>query len=241
MRGPRTVADPVSLGHALRAFVAGVASLLVAAAMAVPAQANEHITSFTTTTSTEQAGGHPNLETSFALESPGNPETAKNVIFNAPTGVFGNTNAIETCSAIDFTLEECPSASQAGLITVRANYEGNPDYLLGTVPIYDLAPGSEQTALFAFIVPTLDIPIDIPVTVRTDTDYGLRFTVQDITQLVPLAEANLTFWGFPAEEAHNSQRFPKGSPGHPAGCPGLGTTGCTTGVGPDQTGSPSHR
>ena len=84
-----------------------------------------------------------------------------------------------------------------------------------------------QTALFAFIVPTLDIPIDIPVAVRTGTDYGLRFTVQDITQLTPLAERNMTFWGFPAEcEPRIPERFAKGTPGHPAGCAGLANTSC---------------
>ena len=87
--------------------------------------------------------------------------------------------------------------SQVGLITVYANYEGNPNYLLGTAPIYDMVPGAEETARFSFIVPILDIPIAIPVTVRTGSDYGLRFTVSDITQLTPLASAHLTFWGIP--------------------------------------------
>ena len=48
---------------------------------------------------------------------------------------------------------------------------------------------------------------------RTTTDYGLRFTVQDITQLTPLASAKLTFWGFPAAADHDPQRFPKGRRG----------------------------
>ncbi len=95
-------------------------------------------------------------------QSPGAPEAAQNVIFNAPEGVFGNPNAITQCTSSDFALDQCPSSSQAGLITVHANYEGNPTYLLGTAPIYDLEPGPDQTALFAFIVPTLDIPIDDP-------------------------------------------------------------------------------
>ena len=89
-----------------------------------------------------------------------------------------------------------------------------------------MEPGPDQTALFAFIVPSLNIPIDIPVAVRTGSDYGLRFTVQDITQLIPLAGADLTFWGFPAESSHDAQRFPKGSPGNPAGCAGLADTSC---------------
>ena len=187
--------------------------------MASPAFASEKIDSFETTSSTAQAGGHPDLHTSFLLQSPGEPEAVQNVIFNAPQGIFGNPNAITQCTPVDFSLDQCPSSSQAGLMTVYANYEGDSDYLLGTAPIYDLEPGL-QTALFAFIVPTLNIPIDIPVAVRTGSDYGLRFTVQDITQLTPLARAEMTFWGFPAAPSHNAQRFPKGSAGKPAGCVG---------------------
>ncbi len=47
-------------------------------------------------------------------------------------------------------------------------------------------------------MPTLNIPISIPITVRTGTDYGLRFKVSDITQLTPLAAARHHVWGFPA-------------------------------------------
>ena len=70
------------------------------------------------------------------------------------------------------------------------------------------------------------IPITVPVAVRTGSDYGLRFTVANITQLTPLSEAEIAFWGFPADASHDNQRFAKGSPGHPAGCPHLAGTGC---------------
>ncbi len=181
---------------------------------------------FTTTSSTANAGGHPDLQTSFELESPGDPEAAQNVTFNAPQGIFGNTNAITQCTPSDFALDQCGSNSQAGLITVHANYEGEPQKLLGTAPIYDVVPEPEQTALFEFVAPILDIPIAIPVTVRTATDYGLRFTVSDITQLAPLAGAELTLWGFPAASSHNSERFPRGTPGNPPGCAACANTSC---------------
>ena len=158
--------------------------------------------------------------------SPGEPEAAQNVIFNAPEGVFGNPNAATPCTSVDFATDQCPSNSQVGLITIRANYEGNTEYLLGTAPIYDLDPRTDDTALFAFIVPTLNIPISIPVAVRTESDYGLRFTVQDITQLIPLERADLTFWGFPADPGHAAERFPQGTLGNPAGCAGLLNTSC---------------
>ncbi len=207
----------------------GAGALLLLGGFATPALASEGIASFQTTMSTPLAGAHPDLETSFELENPGAPEAAQDVVFDAPEGVFGNPNAISQCTSVQFALEECSPDSQAGLVTVYANYEGESKKLLGTAPIYIMVPSPKQTALFAFIVPTVDIAIDIPVTVRTGGDYGLSFTVSNITQQIPLAAAHLTFWGFPADPSHSPQRFPKGSPGEPVGCAGLAGTGCLSG------------
>jgi hypothetical protein len=216
----------------LRALAAPVlaAGIIALGLAATSAQASQAITpgSFNVTTTTTQAGGHPDLGMSFALDSPGAPESAKDVAVNTPEGIFGNPNAITRCSAKDFALEQCPSASQAGLITIHANYAGDPADLLGTAPIYDLEPGADQTALFGFIAPVLNAPVQIPIAVRTGSDFGLRFTVAGLTQLAPLASAELTYWGFPADSSHDADRFPKGSPGDPAGCPALADASCTT-------------
>ena len=73
-------------------------------------------------------------------------------------------------------LRLCPrplsSNSQIGVITIHANYNGNPHFLLGAAPIFVLEPVGEDTGMLAFIVPTLNIPIDIPVTVRSDPTMG---------------------------------------------------------------------
>jgi hypothetical protein len=209
-------------------FVAG----LLAAAFAAPAHAVVPIESFTTSSTDAQAGGHPDLTTEFTLADPNAAQTAKNVAFNGPQGLFGNPNAITRCTASDFALDECPISSQAGIVTVRGEYAGDPNYLLGTAPIYDMQPQANETARFNLVVPILKIPIAIPVAVRTGGDYGLRFTVSEITQLFPLKSAHLTFWGMPADNSHNSQRFPKGSPGNPPGCPESETTSCV-GAGKD--------
>jgi hypothetical protein len=208
----------------LGTIVAAVAMFAVAA----PAQATIEIESFSTSSSDAQAGGHPDLTTSFSLEDPGSPEVAKTVIFNAPEGVFGNPNALTRCTAADFALTQCPVNSQAGIVTIRADYEGDPEYLLGTAPVFDMQPQEGETARFSFIAPTVNIPIAIPVQVRTGSDYGLRFSVSEISQQIPLRSADLTFWGMPGLKAHNGQRFAKGSPGNPAGCPALPDTSCIT-------------
>ena len=225
--------------NAGRLLRAALATALAAAILGpAPALASEGISSFDVSTSNTQAGGHPDLSTSFSLENPGTPEAAQDVAFNAPEGLFGNPNAVSPCSSSDFALAQCAPDAQVGLITVHANYEGNPNYLLGTAPIFDVEPQESQTALLAFIVPTLNIPINIPVAVRTGSDYGLRFTVQSVTQVVPLAGADMTFWGLPADESHDVQRFPKGAPGDPANCIGLADTSCL--ASPTETSIPTR-
>jgi hypothetical protein len=212
---------------AIRAAAVGALGLLAAALLVTPAGASQAITSFNASVSTSQAGGHPDFTYDFTLANPGEPESAKEVILNAPEGLFGNPNAIPRCTSSDFALMQCQTASQVGIVTIRANYSGNPNNLLGTAPIYYVQPQEEEeTVRFAFIVPSLQIPISTPVAVRTGSDYGLRFSVSGLTQLIPLAGAKLTVWGFPAATSHNADRFGKGSPGDPAGCPGVEDTSC---------------
>jgi hypothetical protein len=209
-----------------------LACLLGVAVFAASAQAQLSVESFETTTTNSQAGGHPDLRTSFQLGGVGNAEVPRDIAFDLPVGYFGNPKVLTNCSSRDYALEQCPPNAQVGLITIRAEYEGQQNFLLGTAPIFSVEPTSEnEAARFAFIVPKLDIPIAIPVTVRSATDYGLRFTVSGITQRTPLTAADLTFWGFPAATTHTPERFPKGAPGNPSGCPEEVGTGCiATGV-----------
>jgi hypothetical protein len=203
------------------------ASLAAVAMFAIPAQAAQQIDSFSVTTSNTEAGAHPDLKTSFTLEDPGQPEVAKNITVNLPAGLFGNPQAISTCTSANFALNECPSASQAGLVSVRGNHESDPEFLFGTAPLYNLlAQGDSETTRLVFVVPILNIPIAIPITVRTGSDYGLQLKVTGITQQIPLAGADVTVWGFPADTEHDSQRFRKGTPGSPQSCPGIATPSC---------------
>ena len=215
--------------------------LLVAMIGAAPAKAALTIEDFKTTATESEAGSHPDLHTHFKLGNDGGAtEVAKNISFDAPRGLFGNPRVLTQCTALDFSQQQCPSDAQVGYVELHSGFEEievEPDPenepgikvkktvpgLLGVAPIFTVEPGPEEAARFAFYVPTLNIPIAIPVTVRSATDYGLRFTVSNITQAVPLNEADLTFWGFPAAtktepQSHDQERFAKGVPGNPAGC-----------------------
>jgi hypothetical protein len=202
------------------------AILALAAAVAPAPAAPLQIEGFETLSNNSEAGAHPDLRTKFKLLGAGAPEVPKNITFDAPEGVYGNPAVLGECSSLDAALLQCPPTSQAGLITVRANYLGDPYYLLGTAPIYNVASTGDEAARFFFNVPTLDIPIAIIVGVRSASDYGLRFTVSGITQTAPLSEVDMTLWGFPAAKSHNPDRFPKGSLADPAGCPGESDASC---------------
>jgi hypothetical protein len=205
----------------LRAAVAVLAALAMTVVLAAPAQAGQEIEFFKITSSNTEAGGHPNIQTQFTLPNAGDPEVAKTIEARWPTGVFGNPQAVPRCSNIDFAFNECPSFSQVGWIGIRANYEGDPLHTFGVAPVYDMEPAGEtETARFAFTVPGVNIPITIPIKVRTASDYGLTVVVSGITQQIPLREANLVVWGFPASVENDEMRFPIGKPGEPSSCPG---------------------
>lgn len=89
---------------------------------AVPALAHAAqfgISSFTTTTSSTQAGGHPDLTASFALntEALGNPVgQLRTATVTLPPGFIGNPQAIEKCSQADFQELHCATTAQVGVL-----------------------------------------------------------------------------------------------------------------------------
>jgi hypothetical protein len=205
-----------------KAATALAAAAAIVAAFAMPAQASQPIAFYEVSTSSTEAGGHPDISTKFTLPNPGNPEVAKTIEARWPQGVFGNPQAVPRCSNFDFARNECPSFSQIGWVAVMGLYEGDELHIFGTAPLYDMEPaGENETARFAFTVPGIDIPITIPVKVRTGSDYGLTLAVTGITQQIPIREAMIKVWGFPASSENDEARFPSGKPGSPPGCAGL--------------------
>jgi hypothetical protein len=206
-----------------------VALLLLALVVAAPAQAALPVQSFNANTTNTEAGAHPDLSATVVLEGAGEPEAAESLAVNLPPGVFGNPNAITPCIPALFALMECSQASQAGYITLRANFSGEPNVLLGTAPVYVVSPRTDlEPARFAFYAPVVNIGINIPMHLRTTEDYGVRMTVAGIPQSVPVSLAQFTVWGVPAEAKNDSYRFRRGSPGKPAGCPGEGSALCAS-------------
>ena len=94
--------ERINVNHRALGTVVAVAAAFLA--IVAPSHASMQIDSFNTTSSTTQAGGHPDLTTSFTLDEPGVEEAARNVIFNAPTGLFGNPHRVPHAPPSDFAL-----------------------------------------------------------------------------------------------------------------------------------------
>src|SRR6478672_1789930 len=130
---------------------AAMLAFAISAALASPAMAEDlSISEFETTSSNSEACGHPNLEANFRLGDAASPEIAKTISFDLPRGMSGNPNVLAQCTPVDFALTQCSPSAQAGSIIVRADYEGDPNYLLGMAPIYNVEPGGDEAARFAF-------------------------------------------------------------------------------------------
>ena len=213
-------------------------SIVLSLACTSNALASTKIGSFTATPSSTQAGGHPDLNLAFSLDAASNAEIAKDVTYDAPPGVGLLPAAVTHCLAVDLALNECPPTSQVGLITVRSRYEGEAEFLLGTAPVYALDPPSGQYGALGFTLPTIDANETDAVSLRGESDYGTRLSLTDLPEDAPISTVDLTLWGIPAEVGHDAERFPRGSPGNPPGCPGLEDAGCIPG--PTESSLPPH-
>src|SRR5439155_11328135 len=157
------------------------------------------------TTLETQAGAHPFVGvTSFTFNSTasGPDGHVKDVRVDLPPGLISNPQATPRCTAAQFP--SCPKETQVGTEKLTAAPLGVP--LTDTVAVYNMDAGPDQLADFAFSVPLLAPRTDIIGGLRDRGDLGLFFTISDISQSANLISSTLTFWGVPADPAHDSER-----------------------------------
>src|SRR3954451_7564721 len=214
-----------------------VAAAVLALGIAAPgAHADFGIKDFTAevrkadnTTLETQAGAHPFTGvTSFTFNStPSGPDGhVKDIRVDLPPGLISNPLATPRCTAAQFP--SCPKETQVGTEQLTAG--------LGPVPVtytaagYNMEVGNAPPADFAFAVPVLAPRTDIIGGLRDRGDLGLFFTISDIPQSSNLISSTLTFWGVPADPAHDAERGgPSTAPRTPfltlpTACAGVQTT-----------------
>jgi hypothetical protein len=210
-----------------------LASALVAALVPGYAMAAQgEILSYSSTSSSPQAGGHPDVN--LELEFPERPflegiHDPRSIATHLPAGFIGNPHAIPTCSLLLFNQGECPPASQVGIATISA-------FILNhtVAPIYNMEPKPGQAGLLAFFVQGSGTQQYIEISPRTNSDYGLDTISSTIYHLFSLQFLGIELWGVPAEPEHDGFRFktPVVEDCSPGGC-ASSIVGASAGVAPE--------
>ena len=207
----RRVAGGRSAVRRLCVLIAVTAAFLVVAG---PAVASVPIYRFSTQPSTTVAGAHPDFDFSYEV---GNRQQApspcgcnhdtRTFTIHLPTGViFGSTSAIPKCTMAQLASRQCPSDSQVGVAEASVSLDPGEDFTARIVtPLFNVASPPEQPALLGL---NADGALSLAeINVRTNSDYGLDFTVANLDHVVPLHGFEAIIWGVPAAPVHNFLRF----------------------------------
>jgi hypothetical protein len=173
------------------------------------------IKSFSASLSTTQAGDHPDFVTSFDLKREPSGllhAPTREIVIDSPPGLTGNPNVVPKCTAAQLVATDvndpsgegsCPIESQVGISEVTVFNEGGARTFIE--PVYNMAPGGDAVARLGLIAEVFPTFIDIKV--RSESDYGLRATIEGAGSLIPLLSATTTLWGVPAAASHDPLRI----------------------------------
>ncbi len=159
--------------------------------------------------SSNQAGAHADFTTTIALsQSAGDPYAlTRDIVVDLPAGLIGNPEAFPKCTTLQFGTEpqnsECPQDAQVGSLDVAI---GAPLYAnFDNEPIYNMpAPGTDVVARFGFFAG----PYPTILLVRLDPEtHRLVASVEGASAAAGLLAAETTFWGVPANKAHDVERI----------------------------------
>lgn len=149
-------------------------------------------------------------------------EAIKTADVTLPRGLLGNPEATPKCDpalfaeANFFSATACPSNTQVGYINVpvtwaaKANGEdiaaGHGDINFAHIPVYNLEPPKGVPADFAFSAGGF-VQAHIYPNVDPGQNYAIKTLSPNISSLVNVRGAQVTFWGVPGDPAHDLFRY----------------------------------
>ena len=197
----------------------GLLGAAVAFAALGPAAAHADafgIHDFTTTTTSAQAGAHPDLTTvvGFDTELDGTPiGRNKDLTVTLPQGFLGNPQNVPVCHMGQLANNQCDPSTQVGMLTLNFSFMGSPITFNLRVFHVDTQPGHAASFATVALIPTVMINADI----GPGHGYQLTTRLSDASEAIPLAGSVLTFWGVQADTIHDVDRggVPADSPRKP--------------------------
>jgi|HubBroStandDraft_4_1064222.scaffolds.fasta_scaffold08252_2 hypothetical protein len=160
---------------------------------------------FNVTTSSDQAGAHADLTTSFAFAQ-NEEEAVGGILRNAevvlPVGFAGYPAAVKTCSPVQLQSEDCPVDAQIGTINVVLRFYPGFD-IHDLYPVYNMVPAPNETAVFGFVVHEF---LSANIVLSVGSDYRVHAKATNVIAATEVLRQSLTVWGVPADPSHDAQR-----------------------------------
>jgi hypothetical protein len=164
-----------------------------------------------------QAGSHPfQLTSTLALNQTVNatrpPAPAKDLRFDLPPGLIGNPTVLPQCTDLEFDTaiagggggNQCPRDTVVGVASTTVALKGEGSVSTFPVPVFNMTPGVGEPARFGYEVE--GNPVILDTSVRTGGDYGVRVSVNNITESINFISSRVTFWGVPGDPSHDASR-----------------------------------
>jgi hypothetical protein len=177
------------------------------------ARAEFGVSSFTTATSSTQAGGHPDVTTTFFFnahldEVVGDPRfgqqlpdgNVKDIILRVPPGLVADPHGAPACPRATFGLSrECDPSSQVGVVKIAV-----PGLAEEKGAVVNLAPSSGEPAALGILTSAADQSIDTAA--GAADGYAVSTLAQDVaTQPSGLLKLSVTLWGIPNSHARGGE------------------------------------
>jgi hypothetical protein len=108
------------------------------------------------------------------------------------------------CTDEELDVGHCARDTQIGQVVVLQGSGGLPFAVPLTAPLYNMETPPNQPAQFGF-VPGL-FPIRSHVSVRSDSDFGISYELQNIPQPTAVVGTTVRLWGVPGDPSHDAER-----------------------------------
>jgi hypothetical protein len=160
-----------------------------------------------------QTGSHPfQLTTTLRMNEtsryPFQPAMPRNLQFDLPAGLVGDTQAMPQCTYAQFMTKfklgnACPADTAVGVSMQQFALGGG--YYAAPVPVFNLTPARGEPARFGFWIK--DVPILLNTAVRSGGDYGVTVNVRNLTEVsANVLSSVVSVWGDPGAHSHDMSR-----------------------------------
>ncbi len=158
-----------------------------------------------TALSSDQAGAHPDITNSIAFNTVNvRGATAadfKDITYRLPPGFASDFVDTPSCPEAEFSLQECPIATQVGVTTITFTGALQGPY---TAPVYNLTPNAGEIAKFGFLVGEILVEGGVRL---NPNNYAAEVVFPNTNQSgTEVNNVSLTIWGVPADPIHDPLR-----------------------------------